>query len=75
MTLAHRTTAFVPTLALLVTVLSCSGERDDDADALAAALVTRAAEFELDTEWQLASRFCRSFRTSAFGSSSSGVRK
>lgn len=52
MTLAHRTTTFVPTLALLATVLSCSGERGDDADARAAALVARAAEFELDTEWE-----------------------
>ena len=47
MTLTHRTTAFVPTLALLATVLSCS-----DVDAQAAALVARAAEFELDTEWE-----------------------
>lgn len=36
-------------LALLATVLSCSGERRDAAAALDAALVARAAEFELDT--------------------------
>ncbi len=52
MRFTHRTTAFVPTLAMLATVISCSGERGDDAEAQAAALVARAAEFELDTVWE-----------------------
>ncbi len=52
MNLMLRTSAGVPTVMLLATVISCSSDSGDEADAQAAALVARAAEFELDTEWE-----------------------